>query len=392
MLLPFYTRALTTDAYGDYSLAIALVALGPALVLGLPSALSKQYFDVKDPAAAFERYGSVARLQVTVTAIVAIVLELGVLAIAPAQVGLFGKYGLSLVNIAIAGSTLLQVPIQVGRDMQRPLLATAFQMAEFVTTLACGLVYVQVLHRHLEGALEALATAYALLGLGTCAFIILAMPGKLALSQPKVVFGFSIPYIPHFLAVWLQGVAERWALKAVDQTASLGLYAIAAQITSPISLVVASWNLERSARSGELFRKEGPIALSRASRAITRDYLVAAVVPSVLVLVGLPFVPWILGSRFAPAIYMVPFLICPLILEAIYNPANHIAYYMGRSGKISLVTTAAALTAVAVSASLVPTFGVKGAIVSRIASALVRTLAMWFVARSCVRSVAVTSS
>ena len=385
LLVPFYTRAMTVEAYGDYALALTVLSLGPAFVLGLPTALTKSYFDVKDPQEARLRFGGVAKLLVAAACVVAVLGEIAILILAKDSGSFLGQRGLTCVNVATWGTTLLAIPIQFSRDTQRPLVATVFQIAEFALSFGLGITLAYVLRRGLIGALETLALTYGLLGLLSIAYVFRVLGGLPTPPLMKFAFSFSLPYVPHFLAVWVQGVAERWVMKAVGREAELGSYAIASQLAAPVNLFVMSWNLERSARTGELYREEGREGLKRELPGITRGYLLISMLPSLLVSISLPIVPLILGEKYGNVIYYAPFLLIAIIIEACYCPPNQVAYYTGHSGRIATATVASAGAAIATSVVLVPLLGVWGAVLTRIVSATVRTGAMWYAARQCLQ-------
>lgn len=385
LLVPFYTRAMPAADYGDYALALTILALGPALALGFPAALTKFYFDVSDKQAAAARYGAVARILLGVSSLVAVLAQVLITALAPSGPGLLSLWGLTCVNIATWGSTLLVIPVQFARDTQRPLLATAFQGLEFVLTLSLGILFAYGLSGGLFGALAALGLTYGLLGLTSVAYTWWRLPARLHTELSREAFSFSLPYVPHFLAVWVQGVVERWALKFAGESEALASYSIANQLSSPVNLAVLSWNLESSARSGEVFRSEGTEGLRRNLKRVTKQYLLVSALPSALILALLPLVRPVFGDRYGDVIWYAPFLLAAIAIEACYNPPNQVAYYTGHSGRIAAATTFSAVAAMVASAVLVPQFGAWGAAAARIIAALSRTGAMWYTAYDCLR-------
>jgi O-antigen/teichoic acid export membrane protein len=383
LLVPFYTRSMSAESYGDYVLVLTILTLGPAFVLGLPDALTRSYFIEKDPKAASARYGGVAKLLICFTLVMFLLAEVIIISIAKATDGLTSRYGLSCINIATTGTTLGLIPIQYSRARQRPIGATVFQTAEFMLTVGLGITLTYALHRGLRGALETLALTYGVLGAASAVYAIRLLRGSMSISLLRQSLAFSMPYVPHFLAVWIQGVAERWALKFAHLETALGHYAIASQLVGPVSMISASWNLERSATMGEIYRDGGATGLAQHLRRITTSYLIVTMVPSTLILICMPLAPMLLGNGFHDILYYIPIFLMTIIVDAGYCPANLVAYYTGHSSRIAGTTVLSAGVAICGSLLFVPFLGINGALLTRVLSVTVRAGVMWYAARQC---------
>jgi O-antigen/teichoic acid export membrane protein len=344
--------------------------------------LIRNYFNAKDPADAKARYGGVAKLLVIVAVGVGALAELIVCLSARASEGLTSPYELTCVNLATVGTTLQLIPVQYSRARQRPLVASMFQMLEFALIVGIGITLTYVFRRGLRGALETLAITYGTLGIASMLYV-RTLGGTLTAPLAKDALRFSLPYVPHFFAVWVQGVAERWALKLAHLEGVLGHYSIASQLTGPVSMLSASWNLERSATMGEIYRDAGLIGLKKHLRRITISYLLVTGLPSILIILAMPLVPIVLGARFTDVIYYIPILLLAINIDATYCPANLVVYYMGQSTRIAMATVISAIVAILASFLFVPFFGVKGALATRLIAVTVRACVMWYGARQC---------
>src|SRR5438874_10950083 len=61
VLIPLYTRALSREDYGDYALALSIVAICPTLLtLGLTSSIPRAFFGQSDREQATRQAGDVA--------------------------------------------------------------------------------------------------------------------------------------------------------------------------------------------------------------------------------------------------------------------------------------------------------------------------------------------
>lgn len=384
ILIPLYSRKLDAEAYGDYVLAQNALGLAPALVLGLPAALSLYYFDSPDREVSRRRVGAVAKMNVMATLCVVALLEPLILGLVPASVtGLFSRWSLTCVLIAAAGSVLALIPVQFFRDSQKPVVAAAFQLAEFVLIVGTGIWFVSTLGRGLPGSLEALAATYSLLGAASIVFTYGYLGGTLSRGIVKEVLRFSLPYVAHFSALWIQSVADRWTMKVAKQGASLGPYALANQLSTPSTMVVNAWNLERGPRTGELFRGGGLAAIRRDMRRMVVSYMVASAVPSIGIIAATPLLRLFISSSFYSALVYLPALLLFNFIDALYLPSFLVVYYASKSRWISVVTTVSAIASIALSAVFVPVFGVWGAVAAHGMASLVRTSSIGFAASRC---------
>ena len=384
LLIPLYSRKLNPEQYGDYVLAQTALSVAPAFVLGLPAALSRFYFDSPNRALSQGRVGGVAKLTIIVTLAVGGMTQGLILLLARASAtGLFSRWSLTCVLVAAAGNVLALVPVQFLRDAQRPLAAVAFQLAEFLLILGTGIFLVSSLERGLEGSLEGLAITYAVLGLASIIFTYAFLGGRVSMELSKEALRFSMPYIPHYVANWVQGVADRWTMKLSGAGASLGPYSLGSQLSTPSSLVVNAWNLERGPRTGELYREGGLPAIRSNLRVIVRSYVAAAAVPSVVLIAAIPVLRLYIGAKFYSALWYLPALLLISFIDALYHPFFQVVYYDSKSRWISTVTATSAVASIALSAVFVPLFGVWGAVLARGASTLVRTCSLGFAARRC---------
>jgi O-antigen/teichoic acid export membrane protein len=384
LLIPLYTRRLGAAEYGDYVLAQTALSLAPAFVLGLPAALSLFYFDSPDRALSRKRVGAVAKLTIIVTLCVAALTQTLIVLLVPVSAaGLFARWSLTCVLVAAAGNVLAVVPVQFLRDAQKPLAAAAFQLAEFVLIVGTGILFVSTFQRGLQGSLEALALTYAVLGLASIIFTFAYLGGTLTRALGKEALRFSLPYIAHYVALWVQGVADRWTMKLSGMGASLGPYSLASQLSTPSAMVVNAWNLERGPRTGELFRSGGLPAIRRDMRRMVKSYMLASAIPSLVIVAATPLLRLYISPSFHGALLYLPLLLLFNFVDALYLPCFLVVYYDSKSRWISTVTAISAVASIALSAVFVPLFGVWGALLARGAASLVRTSSLGFAASRC---------
>ena len=387
LLIPIYTRRLTREEYGDYALAQTLIAFLPTfLSLGLLSAMARYYYDDKDVGASRDKAGAAARAMVLVSLVLALVAQAAIVVLAPAgRVGLGGRWELTCILWAGVGSSFAAAPAIYLRASQRPLSAAAFQLGQFASNTAAGIVLVAVLNRHLRGSIEASALAYGVDGLFGLLFIGVALKGRVTVQRIREALRFSLPFVPHFAANQLQQISDRWTMKLEGMQAPLGSYALASQLTAPTFMAVIAWNDADTATMGEIFRARGLRGIGEELGRIRRGYVLAALVPGALITVALPVLALIVGGRFAGALWMIPFMCASMLVECLYFPYANVVFFASRTSLIPKITITSGLLNVALNLVLIRVMGVGGAIVARALSMGCRSLAMWLAARRCLR-------
>ena len=384
ILIPLYTRRLTLEEYGHYALFLTLLTfLSTFLSAGLVTAIPSAYFSEKDRDVGKRAASEVARWTALVSILSAAILWAGIEVFAQDDGSpLLGRGALRLAALGGAGTAISAIPWTVLRSEQRPYPAAAFQLLQFVTMTSAGLILVLALDRGYQGAIEAAAVAPAISGLVGLIYV-WRLPGRrIHLERLRSSLRFAVPFIPHFVAQWLLGAADLWILGRAGFEQELGAYSLAAQVVVPVNMVVTAWNQHMGPEMGERFREGGVSEIRKNLNRVRLSYFAAAVVPGGALLLAIPLISILIGVAFEPAIVFVPFLMLAVLPDTLYFADFQVLYYAGHTRWIGGATVTAAAANVTLGVLLIPSFGASGAIVARIAGALVRSLIVVHIARS----------
>jgi O-antigen/teichoic acid export membrane protein len=385
VLIPLYTRRMSVAQYGDFALAQTLVAMLPMLLsLGLSSAVMRFYFDGRDHAASRAKVGGAARWLALITIGSAALLQSLLLLFWPAgRSGIAGRWELSCILWAGAGGALAEIPAVYLRAAQRAIPAALFKLAQFLSILVSGLLLVGWLDRGLRGAIEASALAFVVDGSAGLAYIIVALKGPMTRRLLREALSFSLPFVPHFAAGQLQTVSDRWTMKVVGLQVGLGEYGLASQLVQPVAMTLGAWHDAASPQMGELAREEGAPGLRRRFKWFLGSYMLSAILPGAVLILGLPVLAWFVGGKFLGALWIVPFLAASIVVETVYYPNFNVLFFVNRTRPIPVITVSAALLNLGLNILLIRWFGIAGALLSRFLSMGYRSGAMWFAARHC---------
>src|ERR1700733_3710947 len=181
VLIPVYTRRLTTVDYGHYALAQTLLVLLPSiLTLGLFASIPRFYYDAADDTKGRAVVGGIARGIAVLAFAFGIPIEL-VVVIGGTTVtaGFFDRWEATCILIAVIGSAFSTVPDTYLRVSQRPFAVVGFQLGQFALMAAAGILLVSVLGRGARGAVEAMALANGLAGVVACGYVGVRLRGSL---------------------------------------------------------------------------------------------------------------------------------------------------------------------------------------------------------------------
>lgn len=248
LLLPIYTRFLSTADFGIVSLAgSTALLLAIAYRLGLDAALLRMHHDLEAP----ERrtlYTSVVAVSLTCAVTVTLLCALAAPAVLDPDVS-ESLMPVVLLALAIgAVNTFQYVPSvwfratdQTGRYL---LVALAAFIAVVVTTIAL----VVVVRLGAAGSLAGqLAGAIVMAG-AALAILWRQRPWHVSGGLARRALDFGLPLLPHSLAGWLLNVSDRWllglllGLAVADSLAAIGVYSLGYQLGYAVGLAAISFN------------------------------------------------------------------------------------------------------------------------------------------------------
>lgn len=362
VLLPFLTRKLPVEDYGDWVLSQTIYGLLPLLLgMGLPAAMSQRFFAAKDRQDAEADVSAVSRLLVR-TALVGTFacLTIGLV------IGLFSPRMAIMapaLAVSVGGSTLLLIPTTHLRLQQRAVPLAVLQFADFALS-SLSILFVLYAGFGLQGALLAQAAASFVLGGLSLAYALVRMvpPSQLSFSEVRQT---ALPLVPHLVANQAQIVVDRWCLGATASPEELSRYSISSQLSSPASMTVGAWNETESPRLGERFRSGGLEGLRLGIRENRRTYLLVSAASAVALLLSLPLLKLLLGKDFRGATDLLPVTLFVLAIDTLYYPSVNALFLLGKTTAIPKTTVASAVLSALLNLALVPILGAWGAVLAR---------------------------
>jgi O-antigen/teichoic acid export membrane protein len=381
LLLPFYVRFLTRGEYGTVALITSMASfLAIVYRLGMDGALMRLHFD-ESGARQRALYSTLAGLALASSLAGALI---SALLVAPIFGTLFSgldfvPFGVLAIAIAAASAASFS-PGVFYRATAQPWRFLLYALGIFFASSAASVTFVLlgwgavgILFGQLVGALAGLAIT-VVLGLR-----IAGISYERSVVAPALRFG--LPLVPHLVSAWALRLADRMliglliGLPASQALDELGVYSLGYQLGFVITVIVSSFN---AAWSPWFFRvadrPESPI-LFRGMTTIVMAALLAigvgasALAPQIVAVIANP--------EYAAAADVLPVVAMASVLFALYTMLTTIVFYAKATGRLALITVAAAVLNVSVNIILIPPFGILGAAWATFASYAFFAAATW---------------
>ena len=248
LLLPVYTRFLSTADFGIVSLAgSTALLLAIAYRLGLDAALLRMHHDL-GAADLRTLYATVVALSLACAATVTVVAAL----VAPVLLELGAADSLVpvvLLALAIgAVNTFQYVPSVWFRATDQTGRYLLLALAAFAAVVATTVVLVVVVRLGAVGSLAGQLAGALVMAASALAILWRQRPWRLSRSLARRALDFGLPLLPHSLAGWLLSVSDRWLLglllgvAVVDALGAIGVYSLGYQLGYAVGLAAISFN------------------------------------------------------------------------------------------------------------------------------------------------------
>ncbi len=244
ILLPVYTRHLTTRDYGTADLLLTLVILVSIVIrLGLVEAFVRFYFDDAAPAARERLTKAATGVVLAVTTLVA---ALAAALAGPLSELVLGFRDTTLMLITVLGLwsfTNLEMTYAVLRVDER---AGTFLRASLVNVaLTIGLSVWLVVFED-EGARGLLlgnfaASTAVLLGLLWVLRARIGLPHRIERLHLPALLRFGLPTVPAEVSVFALNIVDRLYLYRVESAGAAGLYSLAVKLATVVILVTRAF-------------------------------------------------------------------------------------------------------------------------------------------------------
>lgn len=379
VLLPFVTRALGPSAYGALELfnrtADIVVVLA---LLGMRQAFVRKFYDhnSEDWQA---RVASTTLIFVLVVGVLALTSGLAIGLLLP-EVGRdfgFGPFVWLLLGATIATQLVFQISTVFMQIRHEAVKFVVAQLAMVLLYVASALLALYVFDAGARGVVIAHLLASATVGV-ICAIYLVSKCG-IRFDRPVFasMLAFGIPFLPATALGIVWGSADRYFLLAHVPLEQIGIYSLAAKVSSA-AMVLVSTPLGRVWGPFVFEAARDPKAASIIGRAIFAYILVTAIAAAGTAALAPVVLPLLASQSFAAAIFLVPIFCLNDALSSISNVTDSGVLISGKTWLKPLVTGSGAVVSVLMLFVLVPEYGIYGAAAaSTLGTLAVVIMSMW---------------
>lgn len=361
LLLPLFTRILTTEEYGVLALLLSIEA-GAKILLrwGTDAAFMRLYYECPDGPA---RQLLASTILGFLLAINAPVFLAGWL-LAPWLSGaMFGTdaYAATL-RVFFLNTFLLGfffAPFHVLRIEGRTVRFSVLTFSRAAGTVLVRLVFIVGLGMGVFGIVAADLVLTAIIGVALA-------PGFAALVRPRFSFavlrealGFGVPRVPHGLAHQVTAMTDRWVLNSYVTLDRIGVYGIGVSLGLGMKLFLSAFEYAWAPFYLEAMTR--PEARAIYSRITTYVVAILALLAIGLAAISPELVALMAAPPFADAARVVPWIALGVLLQGFYQLTAIGLNITKRTALLPIATGAATAVAIGVNLLLVPRFGIQGA-------------------------------
>ena len=359
LLIPLYTRHLTTEDYGIMGITATVIAiLGIIFPLSLHGALMKFYYDTSSPEQRKIITGNIWFATLVVSTFGTIILDrVGGYVFPLIFTGIpFQPY--IRISIWTAYFTVFSlIPKTLIQAQERPL---PFVIATTATTvISIGLVIYLVVSKQMGvyGYLIGMMIGNAVMVIPYIIFMLKNISFKIKPQIILAVLSYSLPLVPHGLASWILELSDRVILERNVSLSDLGLYNLGYQFGTILIMAANAINMAMAPYIFKTIGEDKTKANDRISPVITYYYLIL-IASSLGIELIIKDVVQIMTTPEFHSVYAITYWIvaAQLLSASYYIPAN-ILFVEGKTKYIPLVTIISGTINVGLNLWLVPIYG-----------------------------------
>jgi O-antigen/teichoic acid export membrane protein len=380
IMLPIYTRYLTTADYGTIELLTMTIDIFCFIAgVGLAESVFRFYYKYEDPA---QRRRVISTAAIMFICFYGIASAIGLLS-SPllATLILEGRpidtqyFRLIFINLFLR--SFITMPLLLIQTQQRPMLFVSVNFCRLVLQLSLNIYF--VVH---EG-LGVIGVLYSIIITGTlvgCILVIYSIKNVgINFSKPmaKELIKFGYPIIVSSLAAFIITFSDRFFIKTFNSLSEVGVYSVGYKFGFLLTVIAAQ----------PIFRIWEPqrFEIARRPDAQNVNRRVFQMLNFSLIAVGLGIALFchdllcIMSSHdFWNAYKIVPIILLAYIVQSWTDFNNFGIQWSGKSHYLAIASTVSAFVIIALSFALIPSWGSMGAAWATLLAFLVRFGIVWF--------------
>lgn len=363
LLLPFLTRVLGTEGFGEFGLVLtATTALVSLMGLGSDMVLARFWFDVDDEQ---------GRHRLATTWILAILAWSGMVAAVAVLLSLLVASGSTQVAalqpalvvgiIAVVPQLLATMLAQVLRNEFRAWPFAVTQLLQGGARAALALLLVTVTDVGVSGVFLGFLLADGLVAIIRWRLARLRLSARNPVATLRPLIRFGAPFVPGGLAFWAYNGLDRLMLAGSVDAATIGPYVAAGTLLAPFTIVMTALAQAWLPHITDVFTRAPDVALKQVRVGLEVALLLYGAIALTLSITAAWLLRLVAGAGFEAGAVAMPLLALGYVFWGVSMFAATGSTLARRSGLIPIISVASVLVEVVALAMLIPSCGLAGA-------------------------------
>lgn len=371
IMLPIYTQYLTPADYGVVELlGMAIEITGILIGLRISQAMFRYYIlaeslDEKQEVVSTVLFTVIVTSFVGAGALYVFAENLAVLIFGNTEYILeFRLFAFTLVTNAISA-----VGLSYLRARQLPVLFVAINIASLLIQVCLNVYLVVILDMHVTGVVYSALISGAIISIGLMSYVLKNVSFRYSGDIAIKLIRFVSPLIVASIGAFYVAYADKYFIRLYGSLADVGLYALAARVSSILATVFEAFNMSWGADRFEIVKKENANEIfEQVFRFISALLFIMGVG---LALFANDFFHAMTSPEFYSASSVVPVLVLAVLARIYMIFCNFGALYGERTGIMAKASWIKAAIATVGYLSLIPVLGIHGAALALMSSNIV---------------------
>jgi O-antigen/teichoic acid export membrane protein len=274
------------------------------------------------------------------------------------------------------------VPI-IYQAKKEPLKFGKYKISMTIINIALSLIFITILDMKWEGRILGISLSFlifTIIGI----FILYKnnlIESKININSIKNSLNFGLPLVPHSIAGIFLSMSDRIFIANMLDVSSVGIYAIAFQISSAISIIMLSinqaWapNLNEKLNSNPTFAEKVKI--------VKQTYKIA-IIMIIITIIFILFSPLIynlfINEKFYAGVSITIFLSIAFLFKGFYFLVTNYIFFLKKTKYLSMITILSSIIISVLNYFLIPKFGIMGSSIATLICWILQFLIVFYLA------------
>lgn len=368
VMLPIYTRYLTPADYGVIELLTMAIEIAGILIgLRIAQAMFRYYILAEN-----EEDKRLVVSTVLFTVVVTSFVGASALYFSAESLTriIFGNteyvYEFKLFAFTLVTNAIAAVGLSYLRARQKPILFVTISLASLVVQVSLNIVFVVMLEMHVTGVVYSALISGALLATGLSVYLLVNVGVGYSVTLAITLIRFVAPLVLASIGAFYVAYADKYFIRLFGSLTDVGLYALAARVSSVLAAVFEAFNMSWGADRYEIVKKEN--AREVFEQVFRFMSAVLFIIGAGLALFANDFFRVMTNPDFYSASGVVPILTVAVLARIYVMFCNFGALYNERTSVIAKASWLKAVVATIGYLSLIPFLGIYGAAIALLLS------------------------